>query len=1118
MTWEDFDLHFLSGVSRPKFTLRKVEDDLFVVEILAHLQGTCVFAVKCCGITLRDSPFHIHAVNPVWSPTNSFAVVPSQTFCGDVVRVDITCKDQFGYLFPGASETLDIAISGPAVIDKMKVKDNKDGSHVLYFKAIKIGRYRINISAFNDNIRGSPYEILVLPTKPDPNQTKMEGEGCKRAVAGCVHEFVMEPRDKYGNSRLVLQSGERWDAELIERKSGEKVKVNMKATKFGKKVRFQCDYRAFKAGVYEMVLSVTEDSGVVLSAVMPNNITVVPGITSGLKSILNAHAVNGYWTMGADKRKIWCIKAGSTLDISVQSCDKFGNYKYKEISQLECKAEYVSKMETERETKPALNIKVVNNRDGTFNGTIQGTAAGRYLCHISLAGEEVDYSPFYVSLIPAALHVPSCCALDMMKNVIKGGITGLVGEDNVVLVQGRDMYGNNLDMGGHDFCAILQYKPDADTSGKVSTKPFSFISRDNKDGTYSIKYKTNISGDYSMSIVSFAKHIMHSPIPLCMKGQRDIASVVIAKESNLRVVAGQRAMLRIIALDTFDNRQLSGGMTMYPEITLRAKARLSTEPLKERERRRPLLTEVVDNNDGSYDIFYNSTNVGDYNVVIKYSDESKKVSRDIPQQVKIKNDYKLRISVVPAEVDRASCSIVEEGEAPFEAEAGYKQYFTIVTRDKYMNRLAEGGVRIEAQAWKEYLPEGSDDVLLDFDIVDNKDGSYYVYYTGCISGTYLSEITINGTKVDVLCKTLTILPGLTDPSSCTFKGKGIERAKCGEKASFSILTKDKFGNIPDHVNEKFQVFLQPHSHGKQAKGFDSGTATRVRAKSIYDGNGVYTVEYLPRKACMHQLFVFYNPIKKRPGWSLVRQAFIQDEWSSAMIYKTQVDISAGIAAASNTTAKGNGLGGTLAGRPGVVTVSVRDVFGHPQLPDADQTLSAELLDSVGNSCGSTTVSQRDGSLNEFIVIYRTHEEGELELHICLDDKHIVRSPFSVTITSNDINVEDLRVHNNDLIWDSDIALMWEQKHRVIDVDAIPAGSAKAAAGYLQKGKGGTQVISLGESITLAQIDNEQRYGHYITRKKAMTLHSRIANLTKFYTPGMRIRRKSKASVKDDDAE
>ena len=88
----------LSGVSRPKFTLRKVEEDLFVVEILAHLQGTSVFAVKCCGITLRDSPFHIHAVNPIWSPTNSFAVVPSQTFCGDVVRVDITCKDQFGYV------------------------------------------------------------------------------------------------------------------------------------------------------------------------------------------------------------------------------------------------------------------------------------------------------------------------------------------------------------------------------------------------------------------------------------------------------------------------------------------------------------------------------------------------------------------------------------------------------------------------------------------------------------------------------------------------------------------------------------------------------------------------------------------------------------------------------------------------------------------------------------------------------------------------------------------------------------------------------------------------------------------------------------------------------------
>lgn len=144
-----------------------------------------------------------------------------------------------------------------------------------------------------------------------------------------------------------------------------------------------------------------------------------------------------------------------------------------------------------------------------------------------------------------------------------------------------------------------------------------------------------------------------------------------------------------------------------------------------------------------------------------------------------------------------------------------------------------------------------------------------------------------------------------------------------------------------------------------------------------------------------------------------------------------------------------------------------------------------------------------------------------ELHIKLKDEHIVRSPFTVAIHSNDINMEELSAHNNDLIWDSDIALMWEQKHSVIDVDmAIPAGSAKAAAGHLRQksGNGRTQVVSLGEIMTLAQIESEQRYGHYIARKKAMSLHSRIANLTRFYTPNMRIRKSSQSqrNVKDED--
>ncbi len=1114
VTWEDFDLHFLSGVSRPKFTLRKINHDLFIVEVLAHLQGNCVFAVKCCGVTLKDSPFHIHAVNPRWSAMNSFAVVPSQTFCGDTVRVDITCKDQFGYLFPGASETLDIEMSGPAVIDKIKVKDNKDGSHVLFFKAIKIGRYKIAISAFHENIRGSPYEILVLPTKPDPNQTRMEGEGCRKAVAGCVHEFVMEPRDKYGNSRLVLQSGEVWNAVFEEVNSGEKVIVNMKPQKSGKKVLFKCDYRAFKSGKYQMTLSVIEDAGVVLSSVMPNHITVLPGITSGLKSVLNIATLHGYWTMSLDdKRKVWCIKAGSNLDISVQSCDKFGNKKYKEISQLKCTAEYVDNDERQKE-KPELKIDVENNRNGTFSGKITGTTSGRYLCHVRLADEEVDYSPFYVSLTPAFLHVPSCCALDTMKNEIKGGITGLVGEENVIMVQGRDMYGNNLDVGGHDFCAILQYKPDATSTELASGKPISFMSKDNKDGTYSIRFKTNLSGDYSMSIVSFAKHIVHSPIPLCMKGQRDIASVLIDKKSNIRAVAGERARLRIIALDTFDNRQLSGGMTMYPEITIRPKGTrlINVNPL-EKEKRRPLPTEVVDNNDGSYDIYYMSETIGEYNVVIKYADE-KKITKDVGQEVKIKGGG-LKIRIVPAEVHRASCIIAEASDQLFQSEAGTKSHFTIITADKYNNRLDHGGARIEAQAWKEYLPEGSDDILLDFKIVDNKDGSYFIYYTGRISGTYLSEISINGEKVESLSKKLTILPGLTDPSACVFEGDGIYEAQCGKVATFSIITKDKFGNIPDHVNEKFQVFLQPESKGTQGKGCDSNSTTRVRAKSIYSGNGVYSIEYVPRKASVHQLFVFYNPIKKRPGWSLVRQSFITDEWSSSLIFKSTVDISAGIAVASNTSAKGNSLGGTLAGRPGVVSVNVRDRFGHPQVPTEEQNLCADLVDEDGNSVGTTTISHREGTVNEFIVIYRSHIEGDHQLHITLDRKHIVRSPFRVTVYSNDINTEELRVHNKDLIWDSDIALMWEQKHNVIDVDAIPAGSAKAAAGYLQS-SGRTQVVSLGESITLAKMENELRYGHYITRKKAMSLHSRIASLTQFYTPNLRIRRATPATNNTDD--
>ena len=67
-----------------------------------------------------------------------------------------------------------------------------------------------------------------------------------------------------------------------------------------------------------------------------------------------------------------------------------------------------------------------------------------------------------------------------------------------------------------------------------------------------------------------------------------------------------------------------------------------------------------------------------------------------------------------------------------------------------------------------------------------------------------------------------------------------------------------------------------------------------------------------------------------------------------------------------------------------MAVNVRDRFNHPQVPDEDQELAAELIDKDGNSVGTTTVSQREGSTNEFIVIYRSHQEGEHKLSITLE--------------------------------------------------------------------------------------------------------------------------------------
>ena len=848
--WRDFDVHFLSGVSRPRFTLRQDPNKKgrFVVEILANLAGHGVFSVSCKGVPVLGSPFQIQAINPSWNSQHSYAEVPAKTHCGDIVRVNIICRDQFGHIFTEAQENVEVAIAGPAVVNKILLQDRSPGVKELVFKATKVGMYTIDITAFGESFRGGPYRVDVMPAAPSPKRTKLSGEGIVKAVAGCVHNFIMEPRDVYDNARKLNTEGEVWHAELVDSDTKTTFPITMEIERKNRKQDiFKCSYRAFKSGIYRISLRVEHSHGKSSHALLPELITVLPGLTSGRKSELRVKASSGYWTQKDDGKRMWCIKAGTSLTINVQACDKYGNKKMRETSELLCRMSYMEQEDADR--KPDINIQVINNKNGSYVATLNGTVSGTYMCSVELRGENVGYAPFLLRIEPSTLDIPSCVATGRMNDVIKDGIVGLVGEPNMLLVQAKDCFGNTLERGGHQFVAVLRYQEgQPNESGITHLDPLTFLSKDKDDGTYVFEYKTNISGTYELSIESFSQNVMHSPFPLSMKGQRDIASVLISSTSSLRAVAGNKSTFTVVALDTFQNRQVTGGMMIIPEISLRQDDATRRSPQQAVVKDALIPTQVIDNDDGTYQILYTTDIVGTYEVVIKYMDPSKKYSK--PQVVEIIDTGNKELTIVPADVDPESC-MIQEAEN-LNVEAGSEGVFTVVTLDKYGNVVTRGGARVEAHGYKEFLPEGTADIYLECLVTDNDDGTYSVQFKGYQAGTYICEVTINDVNVKGLEYKVGIVPGLTDPQSCEITGDGLKVGQCGEVAQFTIVSKDKYGNYPDHTNEKFLVYLQPLGFKTKSCTMSEGT-TRLRAKTMYKGEGKYTVEYVPRRSCLYEV-------------------------------------------------------------------------------------------------------------------------------------------------------------------------------------------------------------------------------------------------------------------------
>ena len=86
----------------------------------------------------------------------------------------------------------------------------------------------------------------------------------------------------YDNARKLNKEGEVWHAELVDPDTKTTFPITMEIERKNRKQDiFKCSYRAFKSGIYRISLRVEHSHGKSSHALLPELITVLPGLTSG---------------------------------------------------------------------------------------------------------------------------------------------------------------------------------------------------------------------------------------------------------------------------------------------------------------------------------------------------------------------------------------------------------------------------------------------------------------------------------------------------------------------------------------------------------------------------------------------------------------------------------------------------------------------------------------------------------------------------------------------------------------------------------------------------------------------------------------------------------------------
>jgi len=582
-------------------------------------------------------------------------------------------------------------------------------------------------------------------------------------------------------------------------------------------------------------------------------------------------------------------------------------------------------------------VNITDNRNGTYSCHYTAERPGKFTLEILVKKDNIKNSPFHPVVKPGEPSPPHCEAEGP-------GLTHAVaGEEAKFSVITKDIGGNRLPRGGANIKGSLK-----DPRGDIPVKVV-----DNGDGTYACSYVPITSGTSKLQVIVSTQFngtgdIKNSPFSVAVSPAGPSGKNSIASGPGIsKAVAGAENPFSIQARDRFDNDIKTGGAQVGGELVNNATG--EKVPVR-----------VADNNNGTYSCSYpDIKTAGTYTLVPTVAGEGVK---DSP------------FTVTVTHADPSGDHFTWEG-LDLDADgnqvvvAGTTEKFTVVSRDKFGNRISGGGLKVTG-----HISGGPADVKVH--VADKNDGAYELDYTPIKTGKYAFQVNLDGKAIGGGKNPfgLVVIPadpyGPTSPAS----GASLSKAVAGEENPFSLQVRDKYEN-------------NLVKGGSQVAGTltHSETGEVVNVKVHDNGDGTYKGTFAD--------------VKRAGTYKLVPTVTgegVKDSPFTVSVSEAAADPAHFVWEGLNLDGEGNNV--VVAGTTETFTVIARDRFDN-RITTGGLSIRAAIAGGPANVTATVT-DNKDGS---YKVDYTPTKTGVYQLTVSLESTPIggSKNPFQVVVIPAD---------------------------------------------------------------------------------------------------------------------